>query len=150
MDIQPVYYGIAVFIMLVALFSLRYEIAFLKSKRVTPLMWFVSILNFLTVISLLVVLLGHHKMSNLLVLKLILTFLIMLLIISTVQLLLRRRLFVELARELAEHKRSMIYDMRDIIDEKKREKIRKKYGDDEPRDTVDPITNGKPKIKKEP
>jgi hypothetical protein len=149
MDIQPVYYGIAVFIMLVALFSLRYEITFLQSKRVTPLMWFISILNFLTVIALLVVLLAHHKMSNLMVLKLILTLLIALLIISAIQLLLRRRLFIDLSRELAEHRRSMIHDMQDIIDEKKREKIRKKYGDDEHKDSVNPISNGKPKIKKD-
>ena len=126
--------------MLVALFSLRYEYLFLKSNKVGWWNWGVSILNFLSLFGLLTVLLIHHRLDQLLVLQLILNLLLLLLITSLVLLVSRRKLFVKMERELNRERDQMIRDMRELIDEKKREKIRKKYSDDAPKKSE---SNGK-------
>lgn len=142
MNIIPVYYVLAVFIMFVTLFSLRYEISFLKSNRVGPFIWIVSTLNFLTMISLLVVLLVHHLLDQILVLKLILLLLLLLFAVSSVQILTRRRLFGEIKKQLSKNRHELIRDMINMIDEKKRDKISKKYDEE----TGDPSSNGKKSV----
>ena len=139
MNIIPIYYVIAVFIMLVALFSLRYEINFLKSNRVSPFIWAVSILNFITILALLVVLLIHHKLDQIFAIKIILILLVSLLVISAVQILSRRRLFSDMRKQLTQQRKEMIRDMMSMIDKKKRDKISEKYE----KDTGDPSSNGK-------
>ncbi len=139
MNIIPVYYVIAVFIMLAALFSLRYEINFLKNNRVGPFIWTVSILNFITITALLVVLLVHHTMDQIFAIKVILILLLSLFVISTVQILSRRRLFGAMRKQLHNQHHAMMRDMANMIDKKKRDKISAK--DD--KDTGDPSSNGK-------
>ena len=139
MKIIPIYYVIAIFLMLAALFSLRYEITFLKSNRVGPFIWTVSILNFITVIALIVVLLIHHLMNQVLAIKIILALLLSLFIISAVQIISRRRLFASMSNQLQKRREEMIHDMMNMIDEKKRDKIREKYDEDK----SDPSSNGK-------
>jgi ABC-type transport system involved in cytochrome bd biosynthesis fused ATPase/permease subunit len=139
MNIIPVYYVIAIFLMLAALFSLRYEITFLKSNKVSTFIWTVSILNFITVVALIVVLLIHHLMNQVLAIKIILALLLSLFIISAVQIISRRRLFAAISNQLQKRREEMIHDMMDMIDEKKRDKIREKYDEDK----GDPSSNGK-------
>ena len=139
MNIIPVYYVIAIFIMFVALFSLRHEVNFLKSNRVGPFIWTISILNFLTIISLLVVLLIHHTMNQIFVLKIILLLLLLMFAISSVQILTRRRMFGEIQKQLSKNRHDMIRDMMHMIDEKKRDKISKKYNEE----AGNPSSNGK-------
>ena len=139
MNIIPIYYVIAIFLMLAALFSLRYEIIFLKSNKVSTFIWTVSILNFLTVIALIVVLLIHHLMSQIFVIKIILVLLLSLFFISAVQIISRRRLFASMSNQLQKKRDKMIHDMMNMIDEKKRDKIREKYDEKK----TDPSSNGK-------
>lgn len=128
MNIMPIYYVIGIFILLVTLFSLRYEITFLKTTKVGPFIWTVSILNFLTLAALLMVLFLHHMLDGIFVIKAIVALLLVLFLVSAVQLVTRRRVFTALQLELREQRSDMIRDMQDLIDEKKREKIREKYG----------------------
>ena len=139
MNIIPAYYIIAVFIMLVALFSLRYEVTFLKSNRVGPFIWTISILNFITIISLLVILLAHHLLDQIVVMKIILLLLLLLFAISSIQIITRRRLFGQMQKQISKNRHDMIRDMMNMIDEKKRDKISKKYDDE----MGNPSTNGK-------
>ncbi len=139
MKIIPVYYVIAIFLMFAALFSLRYEIIFLKSNKVSKFIWTVSILNFITVIMLIIVLLIHHLMDQVLAIKVILILLLSLFVISAVQIISRKRLFVSMSNQLQKRRKEMIHDMMNMIDEKKRDKIREKYDEDK----SDPSSNGK-------
>ena len=128
---MPVYYIIAVIIMFASLFSLRYEISFLKNNKISLFGWIISILNFLIVFSLLVVLLLHRFLNEIYALFTIVTLLILLMIVSAIQLVTRRRMFKAMKEELMDQKLEMISDMHALIDEKKREKIRKKYSKDD-------------------
>lgn len=113
--------------MFAALFSLRHEIYFLKTTKVGRFGWTISILNFLVVLCLIIVLLSHHLFPQPHVLLVVVTLLILLLIISAIQLISRRRIFIKLQRELRQSKKDLILEARDLIDEKKREKIRENY-----------------------
>ena len=124
---MPIYYVIGLFILLIALFTLRYEVSFLKTTKVGPFIWTVSILNFLTLAVLILILFLHHMLNGIFVIKAIITLLLVLFLVSAIQLVSRRRLFRALQLEIREHRSEMIRDMRDLIDEKKREKIREKY-----------------------
>ncbi|MFH1513831.1 MAG: hypothetical protein ABIG42_00040 [bacterium] len=124
---MPVYYVIGLFILLVALFSLRYEITFLKTAKVGTFIWAVSVINFLTLAVLLLVLFLHHLMDKLFVIKAIVASLLVLFLVSAVQLVTRRRLFRTLELQLRDQRAEVIREMQDMIDEKKREKIREKY-----------------------
>lgn len=128
MDIMPIYYVIGLFILLVALFSLRYEITFLKTTKVGAFIWTVSILNFLTLATLILILFLHSMLDRIFVIKAIVALLLVLFLVSAIQLVSRRRLFNALQLKLREQRSDMVRDMRDLIDEKKREKIRYKYG----------------------
>jgi ABC-type transport system involved in cytochrome bd biosynthesis fused ATPase/permease subunit len=123
----PAFYIIAVFIMLTGLFSLRYEISFLLNNRIGIFGWAISILNLLLVCALVVVLLVHRYMNEIYALFVIVSLLILLLIVSSIQLISRQRLFRAMRKKLIDQKTDLIRDVYDLIDEKKREKIRKKY-----------------------
>ncbi|MBU1023614.1 hypothetical protein KKB99_04910, partial [bacterium] len=100
---------------------------FLKTAKVGTFIWAVSVINFLTLAVLLLVLFLHHLMDKLFVIKAIVASLLVLFLVSAVQLVTRRRLFRTLELQLRDQRAEVIREMQDMIDEKKREKIREKY-----------------------
>ncbi|MEO7993672.1 MAG: hypothetical protein ABI743_04670 [bacterium] len=121
----------AFFLWFLPLLSLRHEMQFLASTPGLP--WTqraCSLLVFACFLGLDATLAFHHLFPDIATFTLVLlTFLLAMLILSFVLLRGRVALFRELSRTRNAERREMLEEVRILIDEKKRAKIRAKYGE---------------------
>lgn len=127
---SPGLYLLALFLWLLPLIALPSELRFLRrTPGVPPSQWVLSGLIFVCFVILNLTLLFHPILNILVLTTIVLSMLLLMIVLSMMLLNGRMRLFTKLSEERRAQHREMLEGVRDLIDEKKREKIRARYGD---------------------
>lgn len=124
---------VALLLWFLPLLTLRSEWQFLTTTPDVPRsQWVLSISVFVLFLVMDLLLLGHQYFNVLFLTTMILAALLLMILCSMLLMTGRLRIFARLASQSREERRAMIDGVRDLIDERKREKIRAKYGEDPP------------------
>jgi uncharacterized membrane protein len=111
-------------LLVVIVFTLRAETGFLVQHREHRVQFVLSVISMCVMVFLTLTCLFHWVLSPVTTLLTVMTSVLVLLILAPTILLLRARAFVGLAKDRREERRRLIDEVLDMIDEKKRQKIR--------------------------
>jgi len=112
-------------LLVVIVFTLRAETGFLIHYRKHRLQVVLSLISIFVMALLTLTCLFHWSLPPLATLMTVTTSVLVLLVLAPLILILRTRTFAGLAKDRREERRRLIKEVLDMIDEKKREKIRK-------------------------
>jgi hypothetical protein len=130
---------VGVVLLIVLVFSLRSEIAFLSQHKNLRLQLFLSMLSIFVMLLLTLVTLFHWLLSPIYEFTAILALFPILLILAPLILWLRAKSFTALAKDRLEEQKRLIREVQELIDERKREKIKEgKASRGEPIEDDDP------------
>lgn len=115
---------LGIVLLLVLLLTIRSEMQFLSQNRELRFQSALSMISIFVMIMLCLTALFHWFLDPVIAFTIIMLLLPILLILAPVILYLRAKSFTKLARERMEEHRKLIREVQDLIDERKREKIK--------------------------
>lgn len=115
---------VGIVLLVILLFTLRAEMTFLAQSKEHRLQFVLSLLSLFIMFLLTLTTLFHWVVRPVTAFTLIMALLPLLLILAPLILLLRARAFARLAKSRMEEQKALMREVQDLIDEKKREKIR--------------------------
>jgi hypothetical protein len=115
---------VGILLLIILLFSLRSEIVFLHQHRKYKLQFYLSLMSIFVMLLLTMLTIFHWFISPIFEFTAILILFPLLLIIAPLILWLRAKAFAGFAKDRMEEQRKLIMEIQDLIDEKKRQKIK--------------------------
>jgi len=115
---------VGILLLIVLVFTLRYELSFLSQNRHQRLQFALSMASMFVMILLIMTCLFHWIVRPEYSFIVLMSLLPLLLILAPIILYFRAKSFGKLAKERLEEQRKLILEVQELIDEKKREKIK--------------------------
>ncbi|MCG3151008.1 MAG: hypothetical protein GEEBNDBF_00274 [bacterium] len=124
---------VALFLWLIPLLTLPHEWRFLRNTPGIPVSQWVLSVSVFVLFAVMDFMLLFHPLFNIIELtSVVMGCLILMILCSLLLMTGRLRLFTRLQAERRAERREVLEGIRDLIDERKREKIRARYGEDSP------------------